>query len=124
MDFSFDSVPVSQSATGDRKAAGVIADPSAFLFQYQPGPATLARLVSLGGERLRMVLAEREALDSHPLPASEVPTGQFHPHRGVRQCTTDWRSPGGAHDEALDCGRHVAHGRVFCGPGGIEPARI
>ena len=35
---------------------GRLDDPPTFLFQYQPGPATLATLVSLEGERFRLVV--------------------------------------------------------------------
>ena len=42
---------------------GKLEDPPTFLFRIQPGPATLASLVSLGGERFRMVVSEGEVLD-------------------------------------------------------------
>ncbi len=49
---------------------GRLDDPPTFLFQYQPGPATLATLVSLEGERFRLVVAEGENLDSQELPSA------------------------------------------------------
>src|SRR5258708_12971179 len=58
---------------------GRLDDPPTFLFQYQPGPATLATLVSLGGERFRLVVAEGENLDSQELPALEMPYRPFPP---------------------------------------------
>ena len=36
----------------------------------RPGPATLATLVSLGGERFRLVVAEGEILDTDELPGA------------------------------------------------------
>src|SRR5580700_7928501 len=84
MDFPSDSILQSHMGEGNWKVArkdkpvklikrplgiGRLADPPTFLFQYQPGPATLATLVSLEGERFRLVVAEGENLDSQELPA-------------------------------------------------------
>lgn len=66
MDFPSDSVLMSHTGEGNWKFAlterpvslikrplgiGGLDDPPTILFQYQPGPATLASLVSLEGER-------------------------------------------------------------------------
>src|ERR1700749_1008365 len=79
MDFPSDSVLMSHMGEGNWKIArkdepvrlikrslgiGRLGDPPTFLFRYQPGPATLASLVSLGGEKFRMVVAEGSNLDS------------------------------------------------------------
>ena len=93
---------------------GRLDDPPTFLFQYQPGPATLATLVSLGGERFRLVVAEGENLDSQELPALEMPYGQFRPNTGVRACLNAWLAAGGPHHEVMNLGRHAASWRVFC----------
>ena len=58
---------------------GGLDDPPTFLFQYATGPATLATLVSLGGERFRLLVAEGEILDTEELPALEMPYGFFRP---------------------------------------------
>ena len=71
MDFPSDSILMSHMGEGNWKIArrdrpvklikrplgiGRLDDPPTFLFQYQPGPATLATLVSLEGERFRLVV--------------------------------------------------------------------
>src|SRR6266536_2118419 len=99
---------------------GKLADPPTFLFQYQPGPATLATLVSLEGERFRLVVAEGENLDSQELPALEMPYGQFRPASGVRACLNGWLRAGGPHHEVMNLGHHAADWRVFCELAGIE----
>ena len=139
MDFPSDSILMSHMGEGNWKVArrdrpvrlikrslgiGKLGDPPTFLFQYQPGPATLAALVSLGGERFRLVVAEGEILDSPTLPALEMPYGQFHPDRGVRQCMNDWLRLGGPHHQVMNLGRHAADWRVFCELGGIEFAQV
>jgi L-arabinose isomerase len=139
MDFPSDSVLMSHMGEGNWKIArsdqpvrlikrplgiGRLADPPTFLFQYQPGPATLASLVSLGGERFRLVVAEGENLDSPPLPALEMPYGQFRPSSGLRQCLNGWLAAGGTHHEVMNLGHHAADWQVFCQLAGIEYVQV
>jgi len=135
MDFPSDSVLMSHMGEGNWKIArsdrpvrlikrplgiGRLADPPTFLFQYQPGPATLATLVSLEGARFRLVVAEGENLDSPELPALEMPYGQFRPAAGVRKCLNGWLAAGGPHHEVMNLGHHAADWHVFCQLAGIE----
>jgi L-arabinose isomerase len=139
MDFPSDSVLMSHMGEGNWKIArsdrpvrlikrplgiGGLADPPTFLFQYQPGPATLASLVSLEGERFRLVVAEGENLDSQELPALEMPYGQFRPATGLRACLNGWLSAGGTHHEVMNLGHHAAAWRVFCRLAGIEYVQV
>jgi L-arabinose isomerase len=135
MDFPSDSVLMSHMGEGNWKIArsdrpvrlikrplgiGRLADPPTFLFQYQPGPATIATLVNLEGGRFRLVVAEGENLDSAPLPALEMPYGQFRPDSGLRECLNGWLAAGGPHHEVMNLGHHAASWRVFCQLTGIE----
>jgi L-arabinose isomerase len=139
MDFPSESVLMSHMGEGNWKIArsdrpvrlikrplgiGRLSDPPTFLFQYQPGPATLASLVSLGGERFRLVVAEGENLDSPPLPALEMPYGQFRPSTGLRECLNGWLAAGGTHHEVMNLGHHAADWRVFCQLAGIEYVQV
>ena len=139
MDFPSDSVLMSHMGEGNWKIArsdrpvrlikrplgiGRLADPPTFLFQYQPGPATLATLVSLEGERFRLVVAEGENLDSQELPALQMPYGQFRPASGVRQCLDGWLTAGGPHHEVMNLGHHAADWQVFCRLTGIEYVQV
>ncbi|HEX3489174.1 MAG TPA: L-fucose/L-arabinose isomerase family protein [Streptosporangiaceae bacterium] len=139
MDFPSDSVLMSHMGEGNWKIArsdrpvqlikrplgiGRLADPPTFLFQYQPGPATLATLVSLEGERFRLVVAEGENLDSQELPALEMPYGQFRPATGLRACLNGWLSAGGPHHEVMNLGHHAASWKVFCQLAGIEFVQV
>jgi L-arabinose isomerase len=135
MDFPSGSVLMSHMGEGNWKIArkdqpvrlvkrplgiGRLGDPPTFLFRYQPGPATLATLVSLEGERFRLVVAEGENLDGQELPALEMPYGQFRPASGLRQCLNGWLAAGGPHHEVMNLGHHAAAWRVFCQLAGIE----
>jgi L-arabinose isomerase len=139
MDFATDSILMSHMGEGNWKVArsdrpvrlikrplgiGGLADPPTFLFQYQPGPATLATLVSLEGTRFRLVVAEGENLDSQLLPALEMPYGQFRPGSGVRDCLTGWMTAGGPHHEVMNLGHHAASWELFCRLAGIEFVQV
>jgi L-arabinose isomerase len=139
MDFPSDSVLMSHMGEGNWKIArtdrpvklikrplgiGRLADPPTFLFQYQPGPATLATLVSLEGERFRLVVAEGENLDTQELPALEMPYGQFRPASGVRDCLNGWLAAGGPHHEVMNLGHHALAWREFCRLTGIEFVQV
>jgi L-arabinose isomerase len=135
MDFPSDSILMSHMGEGNYAVArsdepvrlikrslgiGKLDDPPTFLFRIQPGPATLASLVSLGGERFRMVVSEGEILDSQVLPALEMPYGQFKPATGVRACMDDWLRNGGTHHMVMNLGHRAVDWRVFCALAGIE----
>jgi L-arabinose isomerase len=139
MDFPSDSILQSHMGEGNWKVArsdkpvklikrplgiGRLADPPTFLFQLQPGPATLATLVSLEGDKYRLVVAEGENLDSQELPALEMPYGQFRPASGVRACLNGWLRAGGAHHEVMNLGHHAADWRDFCELAGIEFVQV
>jgi L-arabinose isomerase len=97
-------------------------DPPTFLFQYRPGPATLAALLSLPGDRFRLVVAEGQILDSEELPALEMPYGFFRPIGGVRACANEWLKLGGPHHQVLSAGHTAEDWRLFCEATGIEHA--
>jgi L-arabinose isomerase len=139
MDFPTDSVLQSHMGEGNWKIArtdrpvrlikrslgiGRLADPPTFLFQYQPGPATLASLVSLEGERFRLVVAEGENLDSQELPALEMPYGQFRPASGLRACLNGWLAAGGTHHEVMNLGKHAADWKAFAQLSGMEFVQV
>jgi L-arabinose isomerase len=137
MDFPTDSILMSHMGEGNWALAradrpvrlikrplgiGGLDDPPTFLFQYAVGPVTLATLVSLGGERFRLVVAEGEILDTDELPALEMPYGNFRPVRGVRDCMNAWLRLGGPHHQVLNPGHLAADWAVFCELAGIELA--
>lgn len=135
MDFPSDSILMSHMGEGNWRLAredepvrlikrslgiGGLDDPPTLVFRYRPGPATLASLVSLGGERFRLVVAEGEVLDSPELPALEMPYGQFRPASGVRGCMDAWLRAGGTHHMVMNSGHIAQDWRVLCELAGIE----
>jgi L-arabinose isomerase len=139
MDFPSDSVLLSHMGEGNWRLAredrpvrlikrplaiGGLADPPTFLFQYRPGPATLATLVALGGERFRLLVAEGEVLDSDELPNLEMPYGRFRPDAGVRACMDAWLRLGGPHHQVLNPGRRSQAWSAFGELAGLEIAQV
>jgi L-arabinose isomerase len=99
---------------------GGLEDPPTFLFQYRTGPATLAALVALGGERFRLLVCEGEVLDTDELPALEMPYGFFRPDSGLEPCMDAWLRLGGPHHQTLHHGRHAGRWRIFAELAGLE----
>jgi L-arabinose isomerase len=95
-------------------------DPPTFLFQYRVGAVTLATLVSLGGERFRLLVCEGEILDTDELPGLEMPYGFFRPDTGLRACADAWLGSGGPHHQVLNLGRRAVEWRLFGEAAGIE----
>jgi L-arabinose isomerase len=139
MDFATDSILMSHMGEGNWRLAredrpvrlikrplgiGGLDDPPTFLFQYATGPATLATLVALGGERFRLVVCEGEILDTEELPKLEMPYGMFRPVAGVRDCMDAWLRLGGPHHQVLDPGHRAGDWEVLCELAGIELARV
>ena len=135
MDFPSDSILMSHMGEGNWRVArrdrkprlikrplgiGGLADPPTILFQYEPGPATIATLLSLGGDRFRLIVSEGEVLDTEELPSLEMPYGQFRPDSGVRDCLDAWLRLGGPHHQVMHLGRQLETWRVFCELTGIE----
>jgi L-arabinose isomerase len=135
MDFPRDAILMSHMGEGNWRLAredrpvrlikrplgiGGLDDPPTFLFQYRPGPATLATLVALEGKGFRIVVSEGAILETDELPALEMPYGFFRPDSGVRGCMDAWLRLGGPHHQVLNPGRQAHAWRAFCTATAIE----
>jgi L-arabinose isomerase len=135
MDFARDAFLMSHMGEGNwalarddrpvkliKRALGIggLGDPPTFLFQYRPGPVTLAAILNLPGDRFRLVVSEGEILDTDELPTLEMPYGFFRPDVGVRECANAWLELGGPHHQVLTPGRTADDWRLFCNAAGIE----
>ena len=67
----------------------------------EPGPATIASLVSLGEKNYRLVVMQGEVLDHEEYPTIEMPYFHFKPMNGVRNANTNWLKAGGSHHQCL-----------------------
>jgi L-arabinose isomerase len=139
MDFDRDSALMSHMGEGNWKVArrdrkvrlidrplgiGQLDNPPTFLFQMQPGPATLTSLVPLSGEHFRLVLSEGEILDTEEMPHLEMPYGHYKPKTGVRACLNGWLRAGGTHHQCMNMGHIAERWRLLCELVGIECAEV
>lgn len=139
MDFPRDSILLSHMGEGNWAVArqdepvrlitrplaiGGLADPPTVVFRIRSGPATLASLAALGGDRFRLVVAEGDVLDGPVLPALEMPYGQFRPTVGIRECLNAWLRAGGPHHEVLNLGHHAEDWKLFSDMAGIEFTQV
>ena len=91
---------------------GGLDDPPTILFQYQPGPATLATLLSLGGRLPDGRVRGRGA--RHGRAAGlEMPYGNFRPDSGVRACMDRWLRLGGPHHQVMHLGLRLDAWTIF-----------
>jgi L-arabinose isomerase len=135
MDFARDAILMSHMGEGNwalarqdrpvrliKRSLGIggLGDPPTFLFQYDPGPCTLASLLALPDGTFRLVVSEGEILDTAELPGLEMPYGFFRPATGVEECANGWLRAGGPHHQVLNPGHVEDDWRSFCETTGIE----
>ena len=100
---------------------GGLENPPTPIFTPEPGPATVAALAHLGGDRYRMIVAAGEMLPD-ALSRCEMPHFFFAPASGVQSCVTSWLRLGGPHHEAVLLGDQRSRLKLFCEITGIEYA--
>jgi L-arabinose isomerase len=83
---------------------GGLSNPPTPIFMPEPGPATVAAIVHIGGERFRIVASCGDILDEPGLPRCEQPHFFFRPSNGVRIVATRWLELGASHHEAIAFG--------------------
>nr|AFV95057.1 L-arabinose isomerase [Thermoanaerobacterium saccharolyticum] len=129
MDFKKDSILMSHMGEGNWKIArkdrpiklvdrelgiGKLDNPPTVVFMAQPGVATLASLVSLEGERYRLVVSKGEILDTEEAKNIEMPYFHFKPENGVRACLNGWLKNGGTHHQCLTLGDTTMRWKLLC----------
>lgn len=139
LDFERDSALMSHMGEGNWKIArkdrpirlidreleiGGLSNPPTVVFSAQPGPATIASLVSLAGKGYRLVASEGEILDTPELPAVPMPCFHFRPKAGIREAMDNWLLAGGTHHQALHLGHHARRWRMLAGILGIEYTEV
>jgi len=139
MDFEKDTVLQSHMGEGNWKIArsdqtvklidrplgiGALDNPPTVLFSAEPGPATLATLISLHGDHYRLAVAQGEVQDTETLPNVEMPYFHFKPDSGVRACLDGWLRNGGTHHQCLLLGDQRPRWKMFTDILGIEYVEV
>lgn len=139
MDFPRESILMSHMGEGNWKIArpdrpvklvdrplgiGGLDNPPTTVFSAQPGPATLATLVTRPAGGFRLILSNGEILDTEEMANVEMPYYHYKPDSGVASCLNGWLSNGGSHHQCLHLGDVEAEWRLFCEFVGIEFVRV
>lgn len=139
MDFKRNSILMSHMGEGNWKIArkdrpiklidrelgiGKLNNPPTVVFMAQPGPATLVSLVSLEGERYRLVVSKGEILDTEEAKHIEMPYFHFRPSTGVKACLDGWLINGGTHHQCLNLGDNTQRWKMLCDMLGIEYVEV
>lgn len=139
MDFNRGSMLMSHMGEGNWKIArkdrpvrlvdrvlgiGGLGNPPTVVFMAEPGPATMASMVHLDGDRFRLVTSYGEILDTEEVAAIEMPYFHFKPSTGLRDCNDGWLRSGGTHHQALHLGDQRRKWKMLCRILGIEYVEV
>lgn len=93
---------------------GGLENPPTIMFVPRRGRATLVSLVSVTGDRFRLVVAKGEMLEKEDLVNCEMPYFFFRPDSGVKNCVESWLKQGGTHHEVICLGDVANRWRMLC----------
>ena len=93
---------------------GGLENPPTIMFVPRKGRATLVSLVSVKGEKFRLVVSKGEMLDKEDLERCEMPYFFFRPETGVKKCVEAWLKQGGTHHEVICLGDVADRWRMLC----------
>lgn len=135
MDFKRNSMLMSHMGEGNWKVArkdkpirlvyrelgiGGLENPPTPVFMAEPGIATIASLVPLKGDNLRLVIMKGEVLDHEEYPTIEMPYYHFKPDSGVKLANTNWLKAGGTHHQCMHLGDMTRKWEMLAKMLGIE----
>ena len=103
---------------------GGLDNPPTVLFQAQPGPATIASMVTLKNNRYRLITSQGEILDTEEMPQLEMPYFHYRPHNGVRTCLDNWLKNGGPHHQVMHLGDTRRRWKIFAELLGMEYVEV
>lgn len=93
---------------------GGLENPPTIMFVPRPGRATLVSMVSVKGEKFRLVVSRGEILDREDMRNCEMPYFFFRPDTGVKHCVEQWLKLGGTHHEVICPGDVSRRWRMLC----------
>ncbi len=119
LDFGKDAAMLSHMGEGNWKVArkdrgvtlidrpldiGDLDNPPTPKFNVEPGVSTLISLVSIEGEKYRLIVSKGTILDTEDLPDVPMNHAFFRPDSGIKKAMTEWLKYGGTHHEVLFLG--------------------
>lgn len=93
---------------------GGLENPPTIMFVPRKGKATLVSLVSVKGEKFRLVVSKGEMMEKEDLERCEMPYFFFRPDSGVKNCVEAWLKQGGTHHEVICLGDVSVRWKMLC----------
>lgn len=93
---------------------GGLENPPTIMFLPRKGRATLISLISVRGEKFRMLVGTGEILDREDLARCEMPYFFFRPDSGVKSFVEKWLRQGGTHHEVICLGDVARRWKMLC----------
>jgi L-arabinose isomerase len=103
---------------------GGLENPPTPIFTPRFGRATLTSLVSLEGNRFRLLVAKGEILPKSDLRRCEMPYIFFRPDSGIEPCVEAWLRNAGTHHEVINLGDRSRRWKMLCDMLGIEYVEV
>jgi L-arabinose isomerase len=103
---------------------GGLDNPPTPIFTPQYGRATLTSLVSLNGDKFRLILAKGDILAKTDMKNVEMPYIFFKPDSGAKSCVESWLMNGGTHHEVINIGDCSTRWKMLCSMLNIEYVEV
>lgn len=95
-------------------------NPPTPIFGAELGITTVASLVSISGDKYRLVAMRGEVLDTKVIPGIPMNHTFFKPDTGVKAAMDGWLKYGGTHHQVMWTGDYMARLEQLCNIWGIE----
>lgn len=103
---------------------GGLENPPTHLVTPQSGMTTLTSLVSLKGDKFRLVAAKGEILPKDDMKNCEMPYFFWKPVSGMENCVEGWLRNGGTHHEVINLGDVTRRWKMLCNMLDIEYVEV
>ena len=103
---------------------GGLENPPTHLVTPESGMTTLTSLVSLKGDKFRLVAAKGEILPKDDMQNCEMPYFFWKPVSGMENCVESWLRNGGTHHEVINLGDVTRRWKMLCNMLDIEYVEI
>ena len=139
LDFKRDATMLSHMGEGNWKVArkdrpvrlidrpleiGELENPPTAVFSAQPGRALITTLVSIAGDKYRIVASKGEVLDTKEIPGIPMNYTFFKPDTGIKKSMEAWLKLGGTHHQVMFLGDPSRKICMLCKLLGIEYCEV
>ena len=139
LDFERDAALMSHMGEGNWKIArrdrpirlidrsldiGELENPPTPIYSAEPGTSILISLVSVEGEKYRLILAKGTNLDTDVIPGIPMNYTFFKPNTGIKESMNKWLEYGGTHHQVMFIGDYSRRLKLLCNIIGIDYVEV